>query len=127
MVGFHVALSHDQTSSGKVTFNRVLSNYGNGWNSITHTYKVPIKGLYFLTLTIMNQGNSNTYVYLRPQSTNLQTVYAGYTHANVGTQSTVRMLDKGDHIYAQLGAGGRLHGNSNMYTHLAGFLIQQTK
>ena len=127
MVGFHVALSHDQTSSGKVTFNRVLSNYGNGWNSITHTYKVPIKGLYFLTLTIANLGKTDTYVHIKRQSATLQTVYAGFTHANVATQSTVRMLGKGDHIYAQLASGGKLHSNSYLYTHLAGFLIQETK
>ena len=54
IVGFHVVLSKKFAGSGKVPFDKILSNYGTGWNSITHTFKVPRKGLYFLILTVMN-------------------------------------------------------------------------
>ena len=126
MVGFHVALDHQQSTGGKVAFNRILSNYGNGWNSITHTYKVPTKGLYFLTLTVMNFKNT-AWAYLKRGSRNLQVARADGGHwFNVGTTSTVLMLDEGEHIYAQY-AAGTLYSDINLYTHLAGFLIQKAK
>ena len=108
-----------------MAFNRILSNYGNGWNSITHTFKVPTKGLYFLILTIKNSGSTRAFAFLKRGSTNLQIAYAAGGHGNVGTQSTVLMLDEGEHIYAQYG-GGTLFSNKNLYTHLAGFLIRKT-
>ena len=124
MIGFHVALDHDQSTRGKVAFNRVLSNYGNGWNSITHTFKVPVKGLYFLTLTIMNRGNPAS-ASLKRGSTVLQIAFAADGNGNSGTQSTVLILAAGEHIYAQL-RGGTLLSNYSLTTYLAGFLIQKT-
>ena len=53
IVGFHVALSKNWVGSEKVPFDKILSNYGSGWNSITHTFKVPRKGLYLLILTVI--------------------------------------------------------------------------
>ena len=41
VVGFHVSLSKVFTGSGKIPFDKILSNYGSGWNSITHVFKVP--------------------------------------------------------------------------------------
>ena len=64
LVGFHVALSKAFSGSGKIPFDKTLSNYGGGWNSIIHTFKVPTKGLYFLILSVMNSGSSNAYSWL---------------------------------------------------------------
>ena len=38
VIGFHVALSKDSSGSGKVPFDKIISNYGHGWNNITHTF-----------------------------------------------------------------------------------------
>ena len=126
VIGFHVALDHQQSTGGKVAFNRVLSNYGNGWNCVTHTYEVPTKGLYFLTLTLMNYGNYSASAYLRRGSRNLLLAFGTGGHGlNVGTQSTILMLDAGEHIDAVY-RSGILYSNDNLYTYLAGFLIQKT-
>ena len=127
VVGFHIALSKVYSGSGKVPFDKILSNYGGGWNSIIHTFKVPTKGLYFLILTVMNRGNSPAYSWLMRGSTRVALAYATGGHPyNVGTVSTVLLLDAGEHVYAQHG-GGTLHsGSPHHYTYLAGFLIQKS-
>ena len=124
VVGFCLALDHDQSTGGKVAFNRIFSNYGNGWDKITHTFKVPTKGLYFITLTVMNRGSSPAGAYLRRGSANLQLAYAAGGHASVGTSSVVLMLYPGEHIFAQY-QGGIIHSTGNIHTFLTGFLIRK--
>ena len=124
VIGFHVALDHDQSTGGKVAFNRVMSDYGNGWNRHSYTYRVPIRGVYFLTLSVMNEGKTAFAVLVRG-STNLQTAWAdGSSYHSSATVSTVLLLNAGERIYAYR-AGGTFNGNSGLYTHLAGFLIQK--
>ena len=123
VVGFCVALDHDQSTGGKVAFNRIFSDYGKGWNRITHTYKVPTKGLYFLTLTVMNSGHSPAGAYLRRGSKNIQLAYGSGGHGSVGTSSVVLMLNSGEYIYAQY-RNGIIHSNSNIHTFFTGFLIR---
>ena len=90
VVGFHVALSKIWSGPGKVPFDRIISNYGNGWNRITHTFKVPTKGLYLVTLTVMSAGKEHGHVKLLKEWIVLQEAFAspGNIH-NTGTTSTV--------------------------------------
>ena len=127
IVGFHVALSKNWAGSGKVPFDKILSNYGNGWNSITHTFKVPRKGLYFLILTVMNY-REHAHSWLMRGSTRVGHAWAdGTHHANTATIATVLLLDAEEHVYVQHG-GGTIHSNNpHHYTYLAGFLIRETK
>ena len=123
IVGFHVALSKNWAGSGKVPFDKILSNYGSGWNSITHTFKVPRKGLYCLILTVMN-SREHAHSWLMRGSTRVGEAWADGRHPyNVATVSTVLLLDAGEHAYVQH-REGTLH---NHYTYLAGFLIRETK
>ena len=127
LVGFHVALNKDWSGSGKVAFNRIISNYGNGWNNITHIFNVPTKGLYFFILTVMNYGSSSAWSWLMRGSTRVAQAYTSGRHPfNVGTVSTVLLLDAGEHVYAQH-AHGTLHSaNPQHFNYLAGFLIHQS-
>ena len=125
-VGFHVALDHQQSSGDKVAFNRILSNYGNGWDKTTYTFKVPTKGLYSLTLTVMNLGTSTAWAFLKRGSENIHMARADKGHSyNMGMTSTVLILDEGEEISAQYG-GGTLFGDQNLHTHFTGFLIQRS-
>ena len=127
MVGFHVALSKDYSGSGKVPFDRIISNYGNGWNNITHVFNVPTKGLYFLILTVMNSGGSNAYSWLMHGSSHVALAFASGRHTdNVGTVSTVLLLEAGEHVYAQHDGGKLFSANPQHYTYVAGFLIQKS-
>ena len=123
VIGFHVALDYDQSTGGKVTFNRVLSDYGKGWNRHSYTYRVPIRGVYFLTLSVMNEKET-AFATLVRGSTNLQTAWAEGRSYNSATTSTVLLLNAGEQIYAKRGRG-TFNGNGGLYTHLAGFLIQK--
>ena len=106
LVGFHVALS-------KVPFDKIISNFGGGWNCIIHAFKVPTKGIYFLILTVMNKGSSSAHA-------------DGQHSGHVGTVSTVLLLDAGEHVYVQHGYGTLTSGSPYHYTYLVGFLIQKS-
>ena len=124
LIGFHVALDFDQSSGDKITFNKVLSDYGNGWNRQTYTYQVPTSGLYFIILTIMND-KTTPYADLMKGSTNLQTAWAhGDGRHNSCTTSTVLLLKAGEQIYAKR-RQGTFNGNRGYFTYLSGFLIQK--
>ena len=129
VVGFHVALSKIWSGSGKVPFDKIISNYGHGWDRITHVFNVPTKGLYFLILTVMNGKSSYAHSWLMHGSTRVAHAYADGGHSyNMGTVATVLLLDAGEHVYAHAqNNGGILHSHSpNHYTYLAGFLIQKS-
>ena len=124
VVGFCVAIDHKQSTGGKVAFNQILSNYGNGWDRITHTFKVPTKGLYFITLTVMGSGNSASGAFLKRGTRNIQSACACGGGGSLGTSSVVLMLYPGEHIYAQYW-GGVIFSSENLHTFLTGFLIRK--
>ena len=128
VVGFHVSLSHNWARIGKVAFDKVISNYGNGWNSITNTFKAPTSGLYFLSLTVMNLDKHSVYTDLMRGSTHIAQAHAVSPHPyNVGTVATVLLLQAGEHIYAQH-IYGTLHSRSPAhFTYLTGLLIHKNK
>ena len=120
LVGFHVALS-------KVPFDKIISNFGGGWNCIIHAFKVPTKGIYFLILTVMNKGSSSAYSWLMHGSSRVALAHADGQHSgHVGTVSTVLLLDAGEHVYVQHGYGTLTSGSPYHYTYLVGFLIQKS-
>ena len=127
VVGFHVSLSKKVGGSGKVPFDKIFSNHGNGWNSITHTFRAATKGLYFFILTAMNSGTSAGSAWLMHGTSRISLAYAEGVHAyNVGTAAAVLLLDAGEHVYAQHEHGTLFSYSPNHYTYLAGFLIHET-
>ena len=126
-MAFHVALTKSQSSNGKVEFDKIISNHGNCWNSITDTFKAPTKGLYCFTLTIMNGNKTYVYGRIMRENSNLQSTRVDGSHYfNMGTASAVVLLGAGEHVYAEV-EHGILYSDSTLYTHFVGFLIQKVK
>ena len=126
VVAFHVALSVTQSAAGKVVFDKIISNHGNCWNSVTHTFKAPVKGLYFFTVTIMNANKQQIYVHIMRGNSNLQYTRADGAHPyNMGTASVVVLLNAGEHVYCQKTQHGVIQGPGNQYPHFMGYLIQK--
>ena len=127
-MAFHVALSGTQSAAGKVVFDKIISNYGNCWNSVTHTFKAPVKGLYFFTVTIMNGNKEQIYVKIMRGKSILQYARADGAHLyNMGTASVVVLLNAGEHVYGQKSHHGIVHGPTAQYPHFVGYLIQKIK
>ena len=74
----------------------------------------------------MNSGDYAA-TWLMRGSTRVARAWADGGHSyNVGTVSTVLLLDAGEKVYAQQDSG-ILHGNNgDHFTYLAGFLIQKS-
>ena len=125
VVAFHVALSKSQSDAGKVVFDKIISNHGNCWNSVTHTFKTPVKGLYFFTVTIMNADKRQTYVRIMREKDNVQLTRADGAHRyNMATASAVLLLNAGEHVYAKF-HHGVIYSDHTQYTHFVGYLIQK--
>ena len=74
----------------------------------------------------MNNGSSQAHSWLMRGSSRVALAYAAPGHSyNVGTVSTVLLLDAGEHVYAQHGYGTLHSANPYHYTYLAGFLIHK--
>ena len=120
-IGFHVAHSTTVNSGTKMVFNHVLKNYGNGWNSGTHMFTAPTKGLYSFTLSITSSGNRARAKIMLGNVVLRRVLAEKYGH-NTGTGSTVVMLNAGQQVHAQR-YSGTLYSDSNLWTHFVGFLI----
>ena len=132
VIAFHVSLTSTMRFR-KIPFNRVVMNLGNGWNSASHTFTAPTKGLYSFTLSVLTDYSSTSgnmahaviimrgggyprYI-LAQRSPNIK----AYIPA---TGSTVAMLNAGNQVYAYSN-GLLLYSNGNAYTNFVGFLIQK--
>ena len=119
-VAFHVRLTQYQTASPAVIhFNKVISNYGDGWNTITHHFVAPKKGMYLFYLSFLNVYKV-TSAEIRRGNTWMARSYTHRDSLNTGSCSTVMELQKGEHVSAWL-REGQLHGNT--WAHFVGVLI----
>ena len=120
-VGFNVLLTRTQTASPAVIhFNKVISNYGNGWNTITHHFVAPKKGMYFFQLSFVNVYRVTTRAEIRRGNNRVTKSYTHGDSYNSGSCAAVLELQKGEHVSAWLTVG-QLHGDS--WTHFVGVLI----
>ena len=73
----------------------------------------------------MNDGRA-AYSWLMRGSSRVAMAYGSGAHSvNVGTVSTVLLLDAGEHVYAQHGGGTLGSISLNHFNYLAGFFIQK--
>ena len=121
-MAFHVAFSKYQTASQAIiAFDQVLYNSGNGWNESIYKFVAPVRGLYYFTLTSLNNRRNQAWTSIRVDGRITQRTFAvDDAHGNSGTASVVVELNQDQHVSANLDRG-EMHGNS--WTHFVGFLI----
>ena len=126
-VAFQVALSKTHVPASKIAFDKIIYNYGNHWNRITHSFRAPTKGLYSFTLTIMNGHRSSAaWAQINRGSTNIQRTWAR-SFGDVASASAVVLLNAGEYVSARHG-GGLIDSNRiDHWTHFVGVLIHRIK
>ena len=133
VIGFHVVHNVTMSSGGKIPFDSMRTNIGDGWNKNTHTFTSPVKGLYFFSLGVITEwgGDGHAEAKIMHGSVELRRIY---THKNsrVGRQaatgSVVVTLNAGEKVHAEH-VYGTLFGDASTYrtTNFIGFLIQKVK
>ena len=120
-VGFHVCLTQAQTAAPAIiSFDTVIGNYGNCWNTITRHFVAPKKGMYLFYLSFLNVNTVRTWVEIRRGNTRVSRCYTYNVSHNSGSCAAVLELQKGEHVSAWLMAG-QLH--NDRWTHFTGALI----
>ena len=126
IIGFHVKLSKSQNNApAKITFDTIVSNYGNGWNNVSHEFVAPVAGFYWFQTTIVNEGTTQTAVALIHGSKELQRAESdAHNRHHSSTATTVTKMIKGERVFVRL-LVGEAHKDTYVSPHFVGFLIQQ--
>ena len=77
---FQVARSSSQASDGLITYDLVLTNIGSAWNTEENSFKVPLTGQYFFSLSV-GMGGNQVYISLsfEVNGVKILTTYSGLT------------------------------------------------
>ena len=127
-----------------VTFDKILTNVGNSFDAVTSHFVSPISATYVIMAHVMGVDEREAHAFImvndRHQVTSrvvinktnervkpipnrtyrLQIPVHATTHFGSGSQSLVLTLQRGDHIWIELGTGSAL---MNDYTTFSGFVL----
>lgn len=120
-VAFSVyVISNSLTNNRPVMgFGGITTNLGNAYNSTTHTFTAPVKGLYLLTMNMYKLGNDNLEWLLRKNGTgyvngfgggevNEKARLIGRLNAESASRTVLTVLEAGDKITIQQAGKGRV-------------------
>ena len=130
-IAFHAARKLPMSSGKRIAFNTVLTNIGNSWNSATHMFTAPTKGLYYFTLRIMlPYTNTSHFAWasIKHGHVSLSTIYLNRSsklEAHMSASgSAVVMLNAGQQVHAER-LSGNLFSNDALLINFLGFLIHK--
>ena len=120
-VGFSTALTQTTTLHDKQTihFDKIITNVGNGYEVQSGIFHAPIKGLYFISVTVFDFYHSSLTVDIVQNGKSLVDLFIdGSGHQNSAmTQTLILQLDKGDRVWVRNKTdGGKLSGSSGQPT-----------
>lgn len=123
-IAFYAALTKHITLSGSqtVTYDKVYTNYGNGYDHKSGNFKAPVNGLYFFSATQLSQKGSLHLALMK----NNNRLGIGYSDERIdtGSMSGTVELNKGDIVTIQHHPGiGTQHVLGGDYSTLTGYLI----
>ena len=120
-VAIYVQKRSEQSNRGVVSFQNVITEVGGSWNRVTHTFRIPVPGMYFFSLTVMKGGESEggMAAYIRRDTDYIQKTHSG-TAGVSGTVSVLLDLNPNNQMSAWLD-WGTIHPEP--YTHFNGFLL----
>lgn len=123
MVGTLSRISYDiyLGDNEALKYDRVLTNFGNGYDRLSGHFKAPIKGLYVFSCNVMASGKNALSVVLVKNGQILSNVYSATANYESGAISILLALKKGDNVWIRRLAHERtVHAGNNWFT---GYLI----
>uniref|UniRef100_A0A667YJY1 C1q domain-containing protein n=1 Tax=Myripristis murdjan TaxID=586833 RepID=A0A667YJY1_9TELE len=129
-----VAFSAALTDSGQVgpfdgyttlIYTKVLSNFGQAYNSATGIFTAPVKGMYYFRFTAFDFQHSvysGVSLYHNGRPVIVNAVYNQSPHEYFSNAVTLQ-LEEGDTVYMGLVAQFQLYDDSNNHNTFTGFLL----
>ena len=134
MIAFHAQASPHQRNLAIhqiVIFHNVTENIGQGYDPTTGVFTCIVPGLYYFTMTIMTDPNSQVETELVMNGNMRMVVYSGgYHYWNTGSNAVVMDLNEGDKVWVRVlqnyvNAGSTTHMiHGDQWTTLTGFLLK---
>ena len=120
-----LSVSHGDT----IVFNQVLSNIGNGYNSTTGIFTAPKRGSYLFNVQacVPPYGEGSFIIAVRQQSF-VETVlnilkYSDTSHHNTVSNSVPVHLARGQEVWVEAWATGKLYHDSSCGSQFSGVLV----
>ena len=114
-VGFHVQNDNVGDRSAPPTFvmpfNKIILNLGGHWDTLTHIFIIPVKGVYAFHLTVQKSGsNSDLYVHIMNDSKKISGAHVTNTSSyGTGSSTGLTELEQSNKVYIQV-TQGTVHG-----------------
>lgn len=124
-IGFSASLSRDiQLGDNQaIKYDRVLTNYGNGYDKWSGHFRAPRNGLYMFSCTLMAYSNHEVSVAMVKNNHVMMYVYSSSSSFDTGSTSVVLAMNRGDRVWIRRNGHGRyLHGIYNIFS---GYLISE--
>jgi len=131
-VAFHAHLSldiHGTTAGQTIVFDQVDTNLGGGYSGTTGVFTAPVAGTYVFSLTFFMYYPSSSYVSvgeLYIMQNNVQSIRVwlelGNNIRGTASGTAVLSLNKGDHVYVQVGTA-RMYIGGDRVSFFSGFLL----
>ncbi|XP_060606828.1 C1q-related factor-like isoform X4 [Ruditapes philippinarum] len=127
IVGFNARLSSTKTvnTGNKVVYDTVITNQGEGYDSVTGVFTAPHTGLYFFTAHVCNQGNKDVQYAIYQEGT-LITTSTQYDNGGVyscSSVSTIAMVNKAERVWVQSLDTSVYYVDSRRWNTFAGSLL----
>ena len=74
IIAFHVARSNSETKSGRFTFDTILVDTNNRWNTETNDYTIQVAGIYVLSIMTGAYSGYGHVAYLKQNSQEVSTI-----------------------------------------------------
>lgn len=122
-VGFTAILTHDTYLGNKqaVKYDRIITNYGKGYNKWSGHFTASVKGLYVFSCTVMAKVAYDISIDIVKNGKSISTVYSNKHTWDQASETLVLRLGKGDKVWTRYAGSGRLL--NGQYTLFSGYLI----
>jgi hypothetical protein len=128
IVGFNARLSLTKTvnTGNKVVYDTVITNQGEGYDSVTGLFTAPLTGLYFFTAHACNQGNLDVKYAIYQEGT-LTTKSIQYDNGcySCSSVSTIAMVNKAERVWVQSLDTSVYYSDSFRWNTFAGSLLNR--
>uniref|UniRef100_A0A8W8MTP0 C1q domain-containing protein n=1 Tax=Magallana gigas TaxID=29159 RepID=A0A8W8MTP0_MAGGI len=124
-IGFSAIVSKDTYlgDNQAIKYDRVLTNIGNGYDKWSGHFTAPLKGLYFLSCTVMAVNGHSIAVMMVKNGQPMAYAYSNPSAYDTGAISVVLALKKGDKVWIRRFHSGRhIHGDYNLFS---GYLVSR--
>ncbi|KAK3106365.1 hypothetical protein FSP39_018595 [Pinctada imbricata] len=121
-------------SSGKLVFEHVLFNQGNGYDPSSGVFTAPTNGVYVFYVSLTSYDTNTIYVSITLNGKSTVSAWGRgesggsyrnnyYTRYQTGTNMAVLSLMRGDRVWVQYGSGTGYYSDSVPVTTFSGFII----